>query len=116
MKQLYPVIIDFGKCQRLQDAKVYHLTKVEKEKYRNQYKHISPDLINGTTQPTPMTDIYSYGRIMKYVFHYGGVNIKIWSKALINTCKMCLHPSSATRPSIEEITTILSDQYIYNKQ
>ena len=107
---LQPVIIDFGKCQRKQDAKPYCLSREEQERYRNQYKHISPDLIAGLTPPIPMTDVYSYGRIIKYVLWYGGVDIKIWNKSLLHMCKMCLQPSSATRPSMKEIITVLNGE------
>ena len=57
----YPVIIDFGKCQKIEEGTQYHLTSAEQVKYLKKYKHIAPDLIDGQTKPTPRTDVYSFG-------------------------------------------------------
>lgn len=107
-ESIKPVIVDFGKCQYIQEGIFYHLTKDEQMKYSKEYKHIAPDLIEGKTKPTPITDIYSYGRLMKHVLVYGGVHMKVWSKKVIGVCKECLHPCSSKRPSITNIITALS--------
>lgn len=100
-----PVIIDFGKCHQIT---LYQLTEDEQMKYRKKYPHIAPDLINGSTIPTPLTDIYSYGRIMKYIILYGGIEIKLWNKKVIDICKQCLQPNSKDRPTTEKILMTLS--------
>lgn len=37
--ELKPVIIDFGKCQKVEHTRIYHLTKEEQDKYREHHKH-----------------------------------------------------------------------------
>ena len=106
--KIQPVIIDFGKCQYIDDGMFYNLTQHEQVKYSKRYTHIAPDLISGKTKPTPSTDVYSYGRIMKHIMCYGGIDIKKWSRKLLDICKQCLQPNSTSRPSFLKLSTCIT--------
>ena len=61
------VIIDFGKACAITQSKSYKLTKVQKEKYKENHPHIAPDLRDGVCQQSVQSDIFSFGRIIKMI-------------------------------------------------
>ena len=61
------VIIDFGKACIITQSKSYKLTKVQKEKYKENHPHIAPDLRDGLCQQSVQSDIFSFGRIIRMI-------------------------------------------------
>ena len=46
-------------------AKKFMLTEAKKVEYRQNLKHIAPDLVDGLIKPSPASDVCSYGRLFK---------------------------------------------------
>ena len=67
---LRPVIIDFGKSVYARSATKFVLSDAKKAEYRQNHKHIAPDLIDGIATPSPASDVYSFGRLCKNVICY----------------------------------------------
>ena len=63
-KQCRSVLIDFGKACCVSEAKLYHLSAEQKEKYKVFHPHIAPEVCNGIHKQSCASDIYSFGRIM----------------------------------------------------
>jgi serine/threonine protein kinase len=61
----HPVLIDFGKCRKLENAKLYKLTKEEQKTYRFKHWHIAPELVRGTHKQSIASDVYSFGVMLK---------------------------------------------------
>ena len=59
---LQPVIIDFGKSEYTCSSKEFVLTDAKEAEYRQNHKHIAPDLVDGLARPSPASDVYSFGR------------------------------------------------------
>ena len=54
-----PVIIDFGKCIRKQEASRNVLSKQEQETYKQKYTHVAPEVVAGTHPPSHASDVYA---------------------------------------------------------
>ena len=61
------VIIDFGKSEYTCSFKKFVLTDAKKAEYRQNHKHIAPDLVDRLARPSPASDVYSFGRLFKNV-------------------------------------------------
>ena len=69
--KLVCVLVDFGKSNFIKNVKRYRLTEAEKKVYRRDNKHIAPDLIDGVSDTSAKSDIYSYGRLISLLpFRY----------------------------------------------
>ena len=62
-----PVLIDFGKCRAVKNAKLYRLSTREQKIYQTKYRHIAPELVRGTHKQSFMSDIFSYGVMLSNV-------------------------------------------------
>ena len=58
-----PVIIDFGKCIRKQEAS----RKQEQETYKQKYTHVAPEVVAGTHPPSHASDVYALGRLLRQI-------------------------------------------------
>ena len=58
--------MDFGKSNYV--AYLLRLTEKEKEIYRKDHKHIAPDLVDGVSDISTASDMYSYGRMLYFTF------------------------------------------------
>ena len=63
-QQVTCVLVDFGKSNFTTNIKRYNLTQEEKEIYHRDHKHIAPDLIDGVSDVSTRSDMYSYGRTL----------------------------------------------------
>ena len=61
------VLIDFGKVTEKNNGKKYNLSFSEKLHYHLHYRHIAPEIIDGTMKQSIFSDIYSAGRIMRII-------------------------------------------------
>ena len=104
---LQPVIIDFGKSVYACSAKKFVLSEAKKVEYRQNHKHIAPDLIDGLVKPSPASDVYSFGRLFKNVICYFPLNVSELPSSVKHIVKLCLRYDHAERPTCESITKIL---------
>ena len=104
-KQCRSVIIDFGKACCVSEAKLYHLSPEEKEKYKVVHPQIAPEVRNGIHKQSFASDIYSFGRIMQRVNH------KLEIPVLNSLADHCLGASYDKRPSAEQLLTFLTNLF-----
>jgi serine/threonine protein kinase len=90
----HPVLIDFGKCRRIEDAKQYSLNKQEQKHHRNRYWHIAPELVSGTHKQSYKSDVYSFGVMMK------SVSIATKYRHLKYISGECMNESPSNRPML----------------
>lgn len=59
-----PVLIDFGKACRRDFGAKKNLGTEEQKMYHCKYKHIAPEVINGSHKQSTYSDIYSFGYLV----------------------------------------------------
>jgi len=99
----HPIIIDFGKSRKTQDAKHYCLSKKEQDIYRQRHCHIAPELIKGMQKQSSKSDIYSLGVLLANVctkYHK--------YEQLSNIAKECMNDNPNVRPTLDDIKIKLS--------
>ena len=98
--ELMPVILDFGKdfFKNTHNYK-YNLTKDEKKKYRIHHKHIAPDLVDGLTNPTSASNMYSYGQIIKTTASNFPIAPQLIPSSMIDMINDCLSYDSSLCPT-----------------
>lgn len=64
------MLVDFGKSNYVKHIKRHVLTQQEKEQYRINHRHIAPDLVDGISDVSTASNVYSYGRLFKDVIIY----------------------------------------------
>lgn len=90
-----PVIIDFGKCIRKQEACLKVMSKEEQVEYRQTYKHIAPEVVAGTHLPSYASDIYSLGLLLRQIAN------KVGCKSLLSLSESCQVNNPQIRASLE---------------
>ena len=96
---LKPVLIDFGKALRTPTIMKYKLMEKEKQEYREQHKHIAPDLIDGISSPSSSSDMYSFGRIFKSTICHLKLDPDSFQGCTLTMIKRCLKYNEIERPS-----------------
>lgn len=94
----HPVLIDFGKCCKLENAKLYSLTKEEQRVYKMKYWHIAPELVRGTHKQSFSSDVYSFGVMLG----------TLKNKKLKETAMQCMAENPSYRLSITQAKECLS--------
>lgn len=92
---LKPVLIDFGKGLQTPTSMKYNLTEIEKQQYREQHKHIAPDLIDGISVPSSSSDMFSFGRIFKSIICYLKFDQQSFHALTLTMVKKCLKYSAS---------------------
>lgn len=105
---LRSVLIDFGKSNYATKISRYCLTEAEKEQYRKNHKHIAPDLVDGVSDVTPASDMYSHGRLWKNVINYFPLSLDGIEDSLQVGIKKCLKYDFSERPSASNIVELLT--------
>lgn len=105
---LKPVVIDFGKSLKSPVDIKYKLTELQKKQYREHHRHIAPDLIDGVTAPSSLSDMYSFGRIFKSVIQYSSVNLSAFQPSILSMVRKCLKYHDTDRPTASETMMVLS--------
>ena len=103
----FPVIIDFGKSRLCSETQKYTLTKTQQAYYRTNHRHIAPDLVDGVNSPSPASDVYSYGRMMRAVIVNFPISAKRIPSAVIDFIKSCIRYESSKRPTLQLIISTL---------
>lgn len=63
-----PVLIDFGKSCKREEGVTKCMTASEQEMYKKQYKHIAPEIIDGSYKQSIYSDIYSFGYLVCCIY------------------------------------------------
>ena len=113
-KNLMAVIIDFGKSDYVHNTRKYSLTEDEKKEYRAKHKHIAPDLVDGTNKPSPSSDIYSYGRIIKSIVRNFPISPQLVPQIIVDMVNNCLTYNSTQRPTAEFIISTWQTTILHN--
>ena len=103
------VLIDFGKSRKISAPKIYKLTEVEQEYYRENYKRLAPELLVGQPQSSH-SDIVSVGMVFKLVASKAEC-----TKGLKKLSKACTFVTPEKRPSLEEIENNLKQMVQFSK-
>jgi serine/threonine protein kinase len=99
----HPVLIDFGKCRTIKDAKLYKLNKEHQKIHLKKYWHIAPELVRGTHKQSYKSDVFSFGVMLK------SVCVCMSSKNLKEMAKECMNESPGKRPSLKYVQGKLSE-------
>ena len=102
LSEEHPVLIDFGKCRKLCNAKWYKLNDKEKERYFKEHCHLAPELINGTHCQTLASDVYSYGYLLRQCCKVSVATLGV-DNPLKLMSKKCLHKNPIDRPTLHNI-------------
>lgn len=72
--QFLPVLIDFGKSCKQEQGSKKHLTTEEQSIYLQRYKHIAPEIVDGSHKQSIYSDIYSFGYL---VYNISKPNVRL---------------------------------------
>jgi serine/threonine protein kinase len=62
--QFFPVLIDFRKSCKREQGSVKLMKTEEQSVYQKRYKHIAPEIVNGSHKQSIYSDIYSFGYLV----------------------------------------------------
>lgn len=100
------VLVDFGKSNYVNKISRYQLTEKEKDTYRQDHKHIAPDLVDGISDVTTASDMYSYGRLLKNIIQYFPLSIGLISTLIQKAIKKCMKYNYPERPTANQMTEL----------
>ena len=92
-----PVIIDFGKACEISKGRVYNLSQRQREQYKVNHPHITPDLRDGKCSQFISSDIFSVGRIINIV---NNTAVSLQLKSLQELSQKCMYYHMHERPDI----------------
>ncbi|CAB4020079.1 probable serine threonine- kinase gdt4 [Paramuricea clavata] len=98
-KCIHPILIDFGKCRRVSQAKWYKLDKKQQEKYFKNHWHLAPELILGTHCQSFASDVFSLGIMLSTI--YKALQLKC--KVLKTIYRNSVSPNPASRILVKDI-------------
>ena len=76
-RQYNAVIMDFGKSTKIDLPEPKKtLSKSEQNNYRQSYTHIAPEIVCGQATASTASDVYSFGRLMEFVFQKADLNAR----------------------------------------
>ena len=105
------VVTDFGKATSQNDGRKYELTQLEKHQYYCEHHHIAPEVIEGITKQTMMSDIFSLGKILSKVYRsvvVTATSVGVDVKELLEHCvTKCISEKLKLRPSACSIANTL---------
>jgi hypothetical protein len=106
VKGFHPVIIDFGKSIKIKKAKLKK-PKLDMNSALKRYPHIAPEIHRGERQTTS-SDIFSFGYLVSFIKNKAKLN------AFCIIVKKCTSSVPSKRPSLREISEMLSDSLVVN--
>ena len=96
------ILIDFGKCVKLTDARTKQLTIEEQQSYKEKHRHIAPEIVDGSLPPSIASDIHSLGRVIN------SVGVKQKCSFILTVGEKCMHVSPQKRLTSEEVAASLT--------
>ena len=100
------LLIDFGKATGIHNGKALRLNDAEKLQYMKYYPHVAPEVIQGSSRQSKLTDIYSLGVLFHKIHDHGIVKNKSSSaiNKLLNLAAKCRSSHSSSRPVAKNIS------------
>ena len=100
------IVIDFGKATSVDGGRTFSLTESDKAEHYSLYAHIPPEVIEGVSSQTTMSDIYSAGCIIKCVSNNSIRHDDV--KLALNVVVMkCCSSEFCSRPKAQEVLDLL---------
>ena len=106
--KIFCVLVDFGKSNYINKVRPYRLTEEEKKKYQCDHKHVAPDVVDGVSNVTTATDMYSYGRLFKNIITYFPLSVSVINAQIRGGIKHCLKFKDNERPSAQYMVELLN--------
>ena len=100
--KLWPIIIDFSKACPLSKVKRYTLLPHQRRAFKRQYSQLAPDLIDGKVEQSFLSDVFSFGMLVKKMAKVEGN-----SKILEDLASKSTTYSCNDRQSLQETVTAL---------
>jgi len=97
------VVIDFGKATCIDSGKTYRLNDVEKAEYFKKYPYIAPEVIEGISCQSKMSDIYSLGCIFHKICDHGRLEDKTACAKLDDLATKCRVTQRYKRPTAKSL-------------
>ena len=97
------VLIDFGKATSTDKGKTYKLNNIEKFQYTTKFPHMAPEVIEGLSPQSKMSDIYSLGRIFYKVHDHVTIPNKDTLGKLQKLAMNCTSPRCSCRPTAKNV-------------
>lgn len=103
--EFIPVLDDFGKSCNPEKGNTKNLTSEEQIRYHLRYRHIAPEIINGSYKQSIYSDIYSFG----YLVYKISTFLCPTSSCLKQIVKECYRVKTwSCRASLTKVSMILS--------
>lgn len=97
------IVIDFGKATGVDNGKQYNLTDPEKSEYTRKFPHMAPEVIDGITRQTKLSDMYSIGGVLYTIIDYFFDRMPVEHKqSLTDIAEKCRCPQFSKRISAQK--------------
>ena len=100
------ILIDLGKACFVSCGKQYRLSDEDKQKFAREHPQIAPDLRDGKCKQSTISDVYSFGRIIK-IINEANLHLPV----LTSLSGMCMEYVGSKRPNTEELITFLTNLF-----
>ena len=97
------VLIDFGKATSTDEGKTYKLNNIEKFQYTTKFPHMAPEVTEGLSPQSKMSDIYSPGSIFYKVHDHATIPNKEILGKLQKLAMNCTSPRCSCRPTAKNV-------------
>lgn len=101
---IHSVLVDFGKGCLVDNAKHYNLTDVQKCTYSHDHPQVAPEVRDGLSKQSKLSDIYSVGRVLHQV---NEKTLKI--PMLCSYSRLCLKSNYTERPTSSDLVKAFSN-------
>eukprot|EP00111_Clytia_hemisphaerica_P003136 TCONS_00008909-protein len=102
---IQPVIIDFNCGCKIERGRHFKLSVEEKEKYKKTRRHVAPEVVEGQSAQSVVSDIFSYGYMLEQTVRCGYSSEK-FKKIIKNTV---VHKNWKYRSSLTAICNDLTE-------
>ena len=103
------VIIDFGKGTTIENARRYKLNFLEQSEYLRKYPYIAPEVIEGATPQSRMSDMFSAGGIIQRVSDNHAMLTSEVKRKMSHLATKCRSACYFNRPTAKEALSILQE-------
>ena len=100
------VVIDFGKATSIDNGKLLRINAIDKSECGASFRHISPEVAEGSMKQTTMSDMYSAGYIFRRIVH-SRILTADSAKKIDSIAEKCLSSIFKCRPSAQEVLEFL---------
>ena len=98
------VLIHFEKATPIHSGRLYRLSDDEIQQYLREHTHLAPEVLNGQTKQTAVSDMYSISILLSNIISCSCFS-HLWgtqNDALLELCTTCKAMEPQLRPSTEQ--------------